>query len=41
VAKIDSFDAFVLVTAGYNHGIPGTLKTLSTFDSKSRIVHGL
>ena len=25
-AKIDSFDAFVFVTAEYNHGIPGALK---------------
>lgn len=25
-AKIDSFDAFVFVTAEYGHGVPGTLK---------------
>jgi NAD(P)H-dependent FMN reductase len=25
-AKIDSFDAYVFVTAEYNHGIPGALK---------------
>jgi NAD(P)H-dependent FMN reductase len=25
-AKIDSFDAYIFVTAEYNHGIPGALK---------------
>ena len=31
MAKIDSFDAFVLVTAEYNHGIRGTLKNAIDF----------
>jgi NAD(P)H-dependent FMN reductase len=31
VAKIDSFDAFVLVTAEYNHGIRGTPKNAIDF----------
>jgi NAD(P)H-dependent FMN reductase len=30
-AKIDSFDAFVFVTAEYNHGIPGALKNAIDF----------
>lgn len=30
-AKIDSFDAFVFVTAEYNHGIPGALKNALDF----------
>ena len=30
-AKIDSFDAFVFVTAEYNHGIPGALKNAMDF----------
>ena len=29
--KIDSFDAFVFVTAEYNHGIPGALKNAIDF----------
>lgn len=29
--KIDSFDAYVLVTAEYNHGIPGALKNAIDF----------
>jgi NAD(P)H-dependent FMN reductase len=32
--KIDSFDAFVFVTAEYNHGIPGALKNAIDFLSK-------
>jgi NAD(P)H-dependent FMN reductase len=31
VAKINSFDAFVFVTAEYNHGIPGALKNAIDF----------
>ena len=30
-AKIDSFDAYVFVTAEYNHGIPGALKNAIDF----------
>lgn len=30
-AKINSFDAFVFVTAEYNHGIPGALKNAIDF----------
>jgi NAD(P)H-dependent FMN reductase len=30
-AKIDSFDAYVFVTAEYNHGIPGALKNVIDF----------
>jgi NAD(P)H-dependent FMN reductase len=30
-AKIDSFDAFIFVTAEYNHGIPGALKNAIDF----------
>jgi NAD(P)H-dependent FMN reductase len=30
-AKIDSFDAYVFVTAEYNHGIPGALKNSIDF----------
>lgn len=30
-AKIDSFDAFVFVSAEYNHGIPGALKNAIDF----------
>ena len=30
-AKIDSFDAFVFVTAEYNHGIPAALKNAIDF----------
>lgn len=30
-AKIDMFDAFVFVTAEYNHGIPGALKNAIDF----------
>jgi NAD(P)H-dependent FMN reductase len=30
-AKIDSFDAFIFVTPGYNHGIPGALKNAIDF----------
>lgn len=30
-AKVDSFDAFVFVTAEYNHGIPGALKNVIDF----------
>ncbi len=30
-AKVDSFDAFVFVTAEYNHGIPGALKNALDF----------
>lgn len=30
-SKIDSFDAFVFVTAEYNHGIPGALKNAIDF----------
>jgi NAD(P)H-dependent FMN reductase len=30
-AKIDTFDAFVFVTAEYNHGIPGALKNAIDF----------
>src|SRR5919108_2313341 len=30
-AKINSFDAYVFVTAEYNHGIPGTLKNAIDF----------
>ena len=33
-AKIDSFDAFVFVTAEYNHGIPGALKNTIDFPFK-------
>jgi NAD(P)H-dependent FMN reductase len=29
--KIDSFDAFIFVTAEYNHGIPGALKNAIDF----------
>jgi NAD(P)H-dependent FMN reductase len=30
-AKIDSFDAYIFVTAEYNHGIPGALKNAIDF----------
>ena len=30
-AKINSFDAFIFVTAEYNHGIPGALKNAIDF----------
>ena len=30
-AKVDAFDAFVFVTAEYNHGIPGALKNALDF----------
>jgi NAD(P)H-dependent FMN reductase len=30
-AKVDSFDAYVFVTAEYNHGIPGALKNAIDF----------
>ena len=30
-AKINSFDAYVFVTAEYNHGIPGALKNAIDF----------
>jgi NAD(P)H-dependent FMN reductase len=30
-AKIDSFDAYVFITAEYNHGIPGALKNAIDF----------
>lgn len=30
-ARVDSFDAFVFVTAEYNHGIPGALKNSIDF----------
>jgi len=32
--KIDSFDAYVFVTAEYNHGIPGALKNAIDFLNK-------
>lgn len=30
-AKIDSFDAYIFVTAEYNHGVPGALKNAIDF----------
>jgi NAD(P)H-dependent FMN reductase len=37
-AKIDSFDAYVFVTAEYNHGIPGALKNAIDFLSRNGII---